>query len=1611
MRYARYWIILIFLSCLFSCQQKTSSGEAQSREAKNDYTKAFLVNSQGDTIPTGVKLKLTGREIPLNQVKKREVPSGNPKKIAIPSTILKVPGNLKSTLVNGESLSPFSLKKQDEDNEIVWQVPARGKVVPCMYPKPIAVSLPAYKDGASHNIKYFAEGQGMNSSRINALLEDRRGNLWFGTHTGGATKYDGERFTHYTSASGLLDDIITDILEDQEGNIWFGTWASGVSKYDGKEFTNFTTHEGLIGNDIRAIEEDKNGHIWIATLNDGVCKYDGETFTHYNVKSGLLSNAITDVLEDKDGYIWLSTADQGMLRLEGDDFVQITTKEGLASNNILKILETQNGGLWFATAGKGLNRFDGQSIYHYSTKDGLNDDRILSLYEDKQGQIWVGTESGGVNIYDGQSFSAITTGEGLTDNTITAITEDRNGGIWLGTRDGGVNIYNPNAFTNFPSLADLNADNVRSFLEDQNGDFWFGTWGGGILRYDGEYIYQYTNNQGLEDNTIWALNKDREGNIWYGTQLAGLGKFDGKTFTSFANLPGISKYSVFSLLEDRAGNLWIGTGGEGLLKFDGKSFIHYSAKEGFSGDRIWSMTEARDGKIWIATWGGGVSVFDGEYFTFYGENDGLLSHDVWSILEDKKGNIWMGTYGAGLSIFDGETFYSITDETELPNNIVNSIIEDQNGHMWLGTEKGLAHIVLNGPLHSLGGENNYLENSTFKITHYSTADGLKAEDFNVHSSFLDSKQRIWLGTGKGIITVESDNFERPEAAPALKMDYVDLNGQFTDFRNLDDSLKKAVSYADIQPFGNLPDKLNLSHKYTYLTFHFSAINPKEQHDILYSYKINDLNNNWSPPSGEAKAVYQNIPFGDHTFQVKAKGKSGQWSDPIAYTFSINPPWWLSPWAYLFYALFLVFAVWQFTLWRTRVHRLKLAESQELNQRLQQIDLLKDQFLANTSHELRTPLQGIIGLSEAIYDRVNNPEDQEDLAMIISSGKRLNSLINDILDFSKLKNFDIDLLLKPVNLKVLTEVVFRNNKPLIKNKNLKLVNLIPADFPDVKGDENRLQQIFYNLLGNAIKFTEVGEITVEGIQEGNMVKISVKDTGTGIPENKQEAIFQEFEQGDGSISREFTGTGLGLSISKKLVELHGGNMWVESEVGKGSTFYFTLPVSEEKASTMAISQPTDSERWINITPNDLSKTAMMSKGTDDETLILAVDDEPINHQVLKNHLSGRGFQLVQVMNGEEAMKVINNNQRFDLVLLDVMMPRMSGYEVCQKIREQYLPSELPVIMITAKNQMTDIVEGLSLGANDYLPKPFHKEELLARIKTQIDLHNIFDVAGRFVPNEFLHSLKRERITEVVLGDYSAQEVTVLFTDIRDYTSLSESMTPEDNFKFVNAFHGRMGPLIRENHGFVNQYLGDGMMAIFPVSPEDALHAAIKMQKKLRLYNQERTRLGRTPIRLGIGLHSGPLIMGIIGDKLRMDAATISDAVNTASRVESLTKYYGTSILLTEDSLSRISDRASFGLRSLGKVIVKGKKEPITLYECFNGDSENMWQKKQKSIDAFKAGLEKFTNREFVQAINIFDNILKDNPDDQPARLFLNKSSRYLVEGVPDDWTGIEAMTFK
>mgnify|MGYP006414143001 FL=1 len=427
-------------------------------------------------------------------------------------------------------------------------------------------------------------------------------------------------------------------------------------------------------------------------------------------------------------------------------------------------------------------------------------------------------------------------------------------------------------------------------------------------------------------------------------------------------------------------------------------------------------------------------------------------------------------------------------------------------------------------------------------------------------------------------------------------------------------------------------------------------------------------------------------------------------------------------------------------------------------------------------------------------------------------------------------------------------------------------------------------------------------------------------------------------------------------------------------------------------------------------------------------ILIVDDTLQNIQVLGTILREQGYQLNVAQNGKQALESVQKVHP-DLILLDVMMPEMDGFETCQHLKADPETADIPVIFLTAKIETDDIVKGFELGAVDYVTKPFTATELLRRARTHLELsqlrrnlEQLVDerteelaatnrIYSHFVPREFLLILEHDNILGVQLGDQVRMDMTILFSDIVSFTELSEKMDPGENFRFLNAYLSWVSPIIRQNGGFIDKYVGDAIMALFPGDADDALQAAVEMQRAVTQFNADLANGPLPPIAIGIGLHTGSIMLGVIGEAERMDTTVISDAVNVASRLEALTRRYEVGILLSEDTLKSLPEENEFNVRRLEKVQVKGKNQPITVFEAFDGDAPDLLALKQKTRPDFEEALELYYKRQFTEANLRIAQILAVSPADKVVHLFQQRIALAIANGVPADWTGIEILTQK
>lgn len=672
------------------------------------------------------------------------------------------------------------------------------------------------------------------------------------------------------------------------------------------------------------------------------------------------------------------------------------------------------------------------------------------------------------------------------------------------------------------------------------------------------------------------------------------------------------------------------------------------------------------------------------------------------------------------------------------------------------------------------------------------------------------------------------------------------------------------------------------------------------------------------------------------------------------------------------------------------------------------DRLKDEHVAMVAHELRTPLGGIIGISELLIEGAEgelSPAVNLNLKLIAESGRRLTYLLNDLLDLSKIRYETIQLNETPVHLRSIVSKVLALQFSTASTKGIELRNNVPTDFVNVIADEGKLEQILHNLVGNSVKFTDEGYVAVDVDRSGDKVTIMIEDTGKGLSQNNLQVILNSFE---GELVQQGVGghnSGLGLKISNKLIELHGSKLTMESAEGFGSFFSFQLNSTQEPArvndefDNYSISPRANNKALTQIRPHRNARLG-------DKFKIMVIDDEVINVKVLTAQLGKAGYEVSTYFNGPSALQAIKDGYLPDVVLLDIMMPQMNGYEVCTELRLEYDKIELPIIMLTAKNHVTDILEAFRVGANDYVTKPIAKDELLVRIKTHLELSKINHAFSRFVPHEFLGFLGYDSVLDIKLGDQEQQNMSIMFTDIKDFTRLSEKMTPKEAFDFINAFLGVVSPVIREKGGFIDKFIGEAIMALFPGGPKDAVDAAISMTAALKALNKERNLKNLEPIITGTGIHSGELMLGIIGEELRMEGTVISDVVNTASRLEGLTKLFDNRIIISSDVKDGLGESAQPHLRYLGKTRVKGKKSVLDVFGVVEGDDDEQMALELNTKDDFEAGLREFYSKNFTNASVHFNDVLQKNPKDKAASIFLKRSAQLMINGAPADWSGVD-----
>jgi signal transduction histidine kinase/ligand-binding sensor domain-containing protein len=996
----------------------------------------------------------------------------------------------------------------------------------------------------------------------------------------------------WTTADGLPQNSVTDLTQTDDGYLWLSTYG-GLVRFDGVRFRVFdvaSTPE-LGSNSIVCLDQDRDGNLWMGHGDEGVTLLRDGAFTTFTVRDGLPPSGVWALEIDRQGRPWAGTSD-GLSHFENGRFVTWTRRDGLPSDVVLALVEDRRGAMWIGT-GDGLARHDGGGFTVFGTADGLPSDVVTALYEDRGGTLWVGTE-GALARAEGERFAVVSEGVGV----VRSIVQDRGGRLWIAADDKLTRMASPasgeGARHLFPER--FEGDRAWAVIEDREGNVWVGTEGKGLSRLKEKPVTRYTTADGLPGLSVLPVIDDGEGGLWLGSQLGELTHFRDGAFTAHRPPPGdpplawvvslarepegalwighsllppapnldpyLSRYEggvfrtwtrhdglpgahIRCLYVDRAGRLWIGTQGEGLALFEEGRLTRFTTRDGLVHDDLRFITEDREGALWIGT-RGGASRFLAGRFTNYTAADGLSGGPVRAIHEDEEGTVWLGTYGGGLSrLEDGEiTRYTMDDG--LFDNAISRILEDGRGRLWMLGNLGLffatrqmlndfaAGTVARVECVAFGEAEGMVEgNGGFQPAGWRTADG-----------------RMWFPTISSLASIDAERFEINRVPPPVAIERLVVDG---------------VARSPLGPVRLPPGQGNLELHYTGL----SLVAPEK---VRFRYQLEGYDGDWVEAGARREAYYTNIAPGDYTFRVIAANNHAVWNrEGASLAISLAPHYYQTRWFQALGVLLLAAAaVVAFQVKTRRMEarnrRLKAEIGQRRQAEAEQARLIAElaaknaeleRFTYTVSHDLKAPLvtiKGFAGLLRRDAGRGDAGEVERDVVQINAAADQMARLLNELLELSRLGR-----VVNPSSSVALEEVVREAVDAVAGPVSERTVEIrVEPDLPTVHGDRVRLQEVFQNLLENAVRHTRrAASPRVEvGVRSGDGEEVVyVRDNGVGIEPRYHDKIFGLFER----LDADGEGAGVGLAIVKRIVEFHGGRIWVESEgLGGGATFCLTLP---------------------------------------------------------------------------------------------------------------------------------------------------------------------------------------------------------------------------------------------------------------------------------------------------------------------------------------------------------------------------------------------------------------------------------------------------------------------
>ena len=1195
--------------------------------------------------------------------------------------------------------------------------------------------------------EHYAHEDGLAGDRVLNIYKDLYGFMWFGT-TNGLSRFDGGVFRNYknvlTDSSSISNNTINAITEDLMGNLWVGT-DRGLNKYD-RELESFTRYHPdpnrenwLSHNYITDLTTDQNGIIWITTYGGGLNRFDpeNELFINFRFNKGDPGSILQDyqgsVLVDGDGIVWIGLAGYGLDRFDPktETFIHHKYDRGNPDvdfrNNVIRDITEKGDSLLLSTYG-GLNILDknsGEFISHFGAdeKTGWTNSSVHNAQEDSNGNIWVATSIGlhYLNTRNGE-ITVWRKNQGqigaLQDELISDIFYDPSGSIWLATLENGV--HRGHLGTKEFLLKEITTSNhlfanaFSGFAQtDISGKVYLAS-GHGIIAYlPGVDKFELIDEFKFPEVFYHDVVVDKRGRIWAATEGNGVYQYDTET-DEFLHLTYSKDDStslgfniVFDIMEDHAGNIWMATSGGGLNKFlpDSKTFSKFVFDEddssSISSSAVIKIYQDRDLNYWVGT-SSGLNKFDpgtGKFYRLISEVNPAGSvmggNHVFDIHQDGSGFIWAGTR-VGLERYDhdGKKIKIYTEDDGLPSNEIWSIIGDDLNNIWVGTGNGLAKFNL----------------STNNIRAYDNSDGIPFNRFALQGAMKLNDGSILMGSRTGLLVFHPENITDNLTPPRIVI---------TDF-SVHEPDQKSIRR-------NFYHKITLNHLESVFDISYAALSYTASVKNQFAYMMEGFDKDWVMAGNRKFVTYTNLNPGIYTFRVKGSNNDGIWNEEGAFVdIEVLPPPWKTWWAYSLYTLAIFSLIWGFV--RYQIKEAKLKSNLQLEQieleKMKEISAVKSRFVANISHEFRTPLTLILGpLKGLISGDKSVTGDAKLYSMMYKNGMKLLDLINKLLDLSKLENATMVLKVTENDIGQFIKIIFANFTSLAESKKVGYNLAIPDKPISLHFDPEAMEEIMNNLIANAIKFTPSGgQVNVILRETSDSVLLDVMDTGIGIENKHTSKIFDRFYQVDDPRAGKHSGTGIGLSLVSELLELHHGAISVSSEINKGSTFTAKL-LKGNSHFTLDQIKPGKVEKDLEhdqITLKPPQNEIGDNNIDEDSSIVLIIEDSDDMRLYVKDILE-KNYRILEAENGAEGFKLAAEYIP-DLVITDVMMPEMDGLEFCQKLKSDERTSHIPVIMLTAKAEDKNKLEGLETGADAYLTKPFNVEELEIRMQKLIELRH-------------------------------------------------------------------------------------------------------------------------------------------------------------------------------------------------------------------------------------------------------------------------------------------------